>query len=478
MPSITFDRFDVGLDHRKSASVADANRLRELKNAYVTTGKVIRKRPGAIRIYQLETGTKGLIAGNGVLNTFMPYGAGVTHTNNLFQANELKHNNAGSPQAYPGGSLTDVPSGFVFNGYLYVAATYSDGNTFHYYLDTSAVNQVTDSACPNTKAILRQASRVFAVDGETVAFSKLDDPKTWTVGTAKSDPGFLPTGRRSLGSPTAMALGEYDGKLAVFSEDAMQLWDIDEDQTLNAFYKSVQGLGTRYYRSPKVFAGDLLFLAKSGFRSITTQTTTGNLMDVDVGSAIDELVRPDLSDTLEPVVEYFPLENQLWCVYRSGSVSKCWVYTFSRTVKVSAWSYYEFGFQIDAVASLEGKLYLRSGDDIYLVDEDGVNYTDGGNSYEMRVEMPFLDFKTPGITKYISAMDLVVQGTVDVAFRYDPNDPSRITTPVTVTGDTRGGQTIPVEITSPYIAPVFASSDNSLVQIDALTFYYENLGAV
>ena len=41
MPAITFDRFDGGLDVRQLASSADANRLRTLQNAYVTTGPVL-----------------------------------------------------------------------------------------------------------------------------------------------------------------------------------------------------------------------------------------------------------------------------------------------------------------------------------------------------------------------------------------------------------------------------------------------------
>ena len=45
MASITFDKFDGGLDLRKGASVSDANKLRVCTNAYVTTGKGIQKRP-------------------------------------------------------------------------------------------------------------------------------------------------------------------------------------------------------------------------------------------------------------------------------------------------------------------------------------------------------------------------------------------------------------------------------------------------
>lgn len=80
MPVVTYSDFSVGKDLRKGASVADANRLRELKNGYVTTGKAIKKRPGTEKIAELESGTVGIFAAGGVLNTFTTDGT-VTHAN-------------------------------------------------------------------------------------------------------------------------------------------------------------------------------------------------------------------------------------------------------------------------------------------------------------------------------------------------------------------------------------------------------------
>ena len=46
MEVITFDRFEGGIDLRKADQVSDANRLVECKNAYITTGFAVKKRPG------------------------------------------------------------------------------------------------------------------------------------------------------------------------------------------------------------------------------------------------------------------------------------------------------------------------------------------------------------------------------------------------------------------------------------------------
>ena len=64
---INFDRFELGIDLRKDAAVSDANRLREMKNAYVTTGLTAAKRPGFSKVCTLEPGTSGLCAALGKL---------------------------------------------------------------------------------------------------------------------------------------------------------------------------------------------------------------------------------------------------------------------------------------------------------------------------------------------------------------------------------------------------------------------------
>ena len=68
MPSITFNRWDLGIDLRKGAVVSDANRLRDCKNAFITTGMAVQKRPGVVKVATLEPGTKGLFAAFGKLH--------------------------------------------------------------------------------------------------------------------------------------------------------------------------------------------------------------------------------------------------------------------------------------------------------------------------------------------------------------------------------------------------------------------------
>lgn len=479
MSTITYSDFSTGLDRRKSFSTAPASSLRELKNAYITTGKTIRKRPGTPLVTTLEAGTKGLVSGNGVLNTFYPYNATpITHAHADFTANALTHALANT--AYGGGTLSKIHAGFIFLGYLYIAAEYSDGNVFHYWLDGTNPDDITTrgtgTSCPNTRSILKAKSRIFAINSETVDYCALNNPADWDGTTGSASSGNLAFGANAEGSANPSALGLYDGKLVAFSVDSGQLYELNEDKTLITFWKSINGLGCGSPKTPKIFAGDMMFLAKRGFRSIRSASYAENLQDVDVGSPIDRLLVNELSDSDDPISAYFSNHNQFWCGYPRIGSSRVWVYTFSRSEKIKAWAKYELGFEISDIEGHNGSIYIRSGDNVYKVDETDSVFADAGVAYEMQAEFPFLDFKTPGVDKTVHSMDLVVTGSVDVRFRYDPNDETRLTDAITLTGDSRQKATIPVEITSTGLAPVFTSNTTSAVEIHSFQFHYDNLG--
>lgn len=78
MPAITYKEWSGGLDRRLPLGVQDANRLWQLKNATITVGKKIVKRPGLRLLSANLTGSVGLVAMNGVPCVFVE--AGTTFT--------------------------------------------------------------------------------------------------------------------------------------------------------------------------------------------------------------------------------------------------------------------------------------------------------------------------------------------------------------------------------------------------------------
>ena len=467
MASITFDKANGGLDVRRGPSVSEANRLRQADNVYITTGGNLQKRPCLTKVATLEAGTVGLIAGNGVLNTF--YGdvyTTITHANTFFKSNLVSHNLI-TPQT------TKVHFGEVFNGFLYVAVEYSNGSILHHYLDGTTPTRIVDVNCPNTKEVIKQQSKIYAKGNQNVRYCATNIPRDWT---AANDAGFLPTGVQAIGSTTCTALGQFGkSKLTVFSEDGIQVWSVDPNPSLNAIDSIVPNIGTRYSKSPIGFGGDIFFLSDQGYRSITVSNQTDNLRDVDIGSAIDLSVLPTLTASSDPISVFYAGLGQFWSI--DGNT--VWVYSFSRTAKLSAWSKFILPITVNDRAVLNGNLYLRSGDTVYVMDKDV--FTDDGAVPTVTIEMPFLDFKTPGVLKQITGVDTIGIGNATLKLKYlamvngVPTEFISQEIPIISNNTTAPGTMTAVEICATAVAPIITHSANQDFRLDSLTFYYQDL---
>ena len=455
MATITFDRFDGGLDVRQLSTSADANRLRVLKNAYVTTGKTLRKRPGLKRFSTLSAGTKGLFAAFNKLWTFST--TDVAHDHTLLVNKRI--------DAYSNLSLVDIAQCEIFLNYIYLCAVYTGGVTRHHYLDDATSTLVADANCPHTPTIIKKASKIFAIKNDVVRFSKTSDARTWT---AEEDAGFLPVNVQQTGASNPTALGEYQSNLVVFFADSAQIWSVDPDPKLHQFVTATP-IGTRYQNSHANMANDIYFLSPSGFRSIAVQANSSNLMDMDVGSPIDSLMLQVMRGAISPNTVYYRGGGQLM----SFIGNKVYVYTFSRAAKISAWAIWDLPITVDAVTELEGVLYLRSGDVVYLFDHNG--FDDDGTPIEVDIELPFMDCKQPGVLKQFSAMDVAAEGDYSVAYRFNPRQPEAISNAVSVNGDTRILARVPVELCTTNIAPRITHSANAPFELAALSLSYNPL---
>lgn len=464
MAAITFNKFDLGIDHRKGAAVSDANRLIEMKNAHVTTGLATEKRPGLTKVATLEAGTKGLFPAFGKLHTFYGGEESITHANTLFEAHRLVC--AAGNKAVTGISYVDV-----FNGCLYVAAEHGE-ECFHHYLSDKDVTQITDNQCPHTAAVLKAASKMFAVspDGQTVRFSKTGDPTDWSTA---EDAGFLPTGLNSRGAREAKALGIYQNNMVVLLRDGAQVWTIDPDPTAMSLTERVENVGSSFPLSLATVSGDLYFLSDYGFRSITTMQLISKLSDVDIGSPIDDLVRPAIRKRgNEPKATYYYGTGKYMCAIDR----QVFVYSVSRTAKIAAWSRYELPVAVEAWAELEGELYVRSGDDVYKLDED--KFTDDGVPYEVTVQIPWMNFKSPGVLKHMYGIDLAMEGECYVSVGMDARHPESFSGEVRIVGNTYAGGLIPLECCGTEFSFRFRNVTDQPFRLDALTVYYNALGEI
>lgn len=521
MASLTIDRFEFGLDRRKGKAASDANRLRVLNNAYVTSGRQLQKRPCLSQHTTLSAGTVGLIPGKGKLHTFYGGTGSVAHANPFFEATRVMHPSATAT------AVARVHFGDVYEGYMYCIIEYADGSVWHHWINdpgawaantvyatgayrrpttangfiyeataggtshitnepifptvpgntvgdgtvtwTCRTYAILDTNNPRSIAAVKAADKIFAIGSEVVRFCATGAPRDWTTA---ADAGFLPVGRNAPGTVDPTALGFFQNNLAVYFNDSMQLWTIDPDPDLNALTQAVPNIGTRYPQTPLTVGQDQFFLTDSGFRSVGILSDTGNFQDNDVGNAIDVLVQAELAPANRPKAVWYNNLGQAWFIFTTYA----WVYTFSRSGKISAWSRYEVPFAIDAAAVYSGTLYLRSGDVVYTLSTSA--YQDNTTPPECRIELPYLDFKAPAQLKMITGIDAVMIGSAQVQFRFDPNDESLITAPITMSNDTRPGLMQPVELCAVSLSPVITHQANEDFRLDSLTIHYELLGPV
>jgi hypothetical protein len=348
----------------------------------------------------------------------------------------------------------------------------------HHYVDSGPSTLVADA--PHAWSITKAASRIFVADGQTVKYCAAGSARDWTTA---NDAGFLPVQLQQDTGDLCTAVGTFQKKLTVFFATSIQTWNVAVDPSANAIDQRLYGVGSLTPFSQAAFANDLAFLSPFGFRSVAVRTQTDQIDDNDLGVPIDSLVRPDIAavealgkNTYSPSGVWIPELGQYWCTFDQGTATKAWVFSYSKSSKIGCWSEYTFPIRITDICELNGKVYLRTATSLYEFDAD--QYTDDGTGIDVEVQMAFQDAKLPGVSKQFGGCDMVVTGAPDFSVKYDPRDLDKESIPQTLSGDTRPGDVVPVEVVATSIAPVFRHSAPEAFELDAISLYFNQLGLV
>lgn len=301
MSRVTFDRFDGGLLLARPSSVAPANSLSKLINMDVQPGGWLRSRakwklsPGG---FTLGPQWKGLESNSGYLWTFSCWNVASSGLVSAVVNGETGHKIVYAFKSTgTGGNFASATTARLLGvtrwntGFLAVVSPDSGATNYKVLFsvntgtDTVTGVDVTDVNMPSTGQMVTATSRCYAIsdDGLSVKFSKVGDPTNWTLA---GDAGSLPVAQHFASGQRAYGLGLYQGKLAVFTDQSVQLWVIDPNPTAMALERVIDGVGTRHHGSIVSLYGDLLFLSESGVRSLTTLSNALFPSDVDVGLPI------------------------------------------------------------------------------------------------------------------------------------------------------------------------------------------------
>lgn len=327
---------------------------------------------------------------------------------------------------------------------------------------------IDDPKCPHSKVAIAIASKIYSPYRDVVRFCTTNYPRDWSTA---NDAGFLPTGQHAPTSPEATALGEYRGRLAVFTPSNLQIWSVDPDPAEIAIFDSIPGIGTIYQDALASVSGDLFFLTRLGVRSLSIAAGAENLQTGDVGTPIDALIQARLAGPDTPVGMYYPGNGQFWLAFGN----EVFVYSQSRLGKVGAWSRYVYPYPIESWTQLNGELYLRSGNTLYRVDEFATS--DDGIDFEGVVWFPYLDMGAPGTTKMLEAMDMVAYGAADVSIGYDQSNTTAYTTPFRIDPDTVPGGRVPMSVSAPSMSVKVAFAPGQSWELLAMQLYLQDMGS-
>lgn len=274
------------------------------------------------------------------------------------------------------------------------------------------------------KTCLTFQQKIYSITSSLLYYSALSDPTDWS-GTGA---GFNNMADQNEGSEPLTAVQEYQGKLAIFSANAIRVWTIDVDPDNNKLDQTVPNTGTLAPQSVRPYGNvDVFYLSTSGVRSLRARDSSNVPSVNDIGVAIDEFVQAfydEIGDEqlrlARGVIE--PRNGSYWLALND----RIFVLSFFQGTKINAWTYYDVdeidGGTIDELVTMEHRVYMRSGRMIYLYGgEYHSTYPDDGESIA-ELSTPFLNAKSPATPKELTGFDIGCEGVWEVKVVPDPAD--------------------------------------------------------
>jgi hypothetical protein len=353
-----------------------------------------------------------------------------------------------------------------------IGGTFDVANTYTLTLNGTDY-QITGLASGMSRIAKTFSSKMYTGVRALAIFSAIDDPTAVTTGTGI---GLINISSKNQGSQRLTAFGIYQNLLAVFSRRTVQIWAMDPDPGNNIFKQLLEYTGTR---SPKAVIGygasDLMYLSDTGIRSLRARDSSNAAFADDIGTRIDNEViefMATLTDTeiqgATAIVD--PTDGRAWIALKN----RIYVFSYFPGSKVSAWSYYSPGFDIEGMAVANNRIYVRSGNAVYLYGGESGNVYPAENEIEVRVRLPFIDAERIAGEKDIKGVDVICSGEWTVSLLVDPRDENLTTTPIKVTESTVLLGRIPIGAETTHFAPLLTSTKGGKLVLSSVVVHFED----
>lgn len=269
--------------------------------------------------------------------------------------------------------------------------------------------------------LLTFMSKIYALSGSLLEFSGVNTATGWN---SEDDPGagFINISTSDGGSQDLIGLETFQGNIAVFSRRAVQIILVDTNPLNNRLTQVVKRTGLL---APKAVLSvnevDTFYLADSGIRSLRPRDASSQAIAVeDVGTAIDQLLLERIKALGNTTVQKAniaiePKDGRLMLFLGL----EAYVFSYYRIKNILAWSVYDLPGVADEVVEFNGRLYMRSGNSIYLYGgSDDATY----DASVVTAQFAFFTAGKPATAKQFEGFDMDCEGEWTLEMLTDPRD--------------------------------------------------------
>ena len=314
--------------------------------------------------------------------------------------------------------------------------------------------------------------KMYVGIGSAIYFSALNDAGKWDLYDIGS--GFIDMANNFGGREDVTGAGVYQNTVAIFTERNCQLWFLDPDPNLNSQHQVLDNTGCIAPDSViSVGSIDLFYLSYNGVRSLKARDNTDAAYANDIGSPVDDIIVKHL-DTLSADTRYSskaiiePQDGRYWITVGG----RLFVLSAFQGGGISAWTEYVTGFSVTDMIVLKNRVYIRSGDTVYLYGGlSGVEYDDS----HVDVELPYLDANKPGTFKSVNGVDITCEGEWLVSMGFDYTNPTAKDEIATFTQPSFALGKITATGIGTHIGVKFTSDYDGYCRIANLLVHYDDL---
>lgn len=318
--------------------------------------------------------------------------------------------------------------------------------------------------------------RAWSPAAMLMRYCKISDPTDWTDANVASGAGFLAVSSESEGYERAVGAAPYNQQTAIFSRGTIYLYTLYTDAEDNTFDTAIENSGTVAHESITGFGNsEVFYLDLSGVRSLRARSGTNAPYVADVGSAIDGFIQDHMKtlpkDTISQAVGAIePQDGRFWLALGE----RIYVLSFFPSSKITAWSYYEPGFEVTDFVRARDRLYARAADTIYLYGgADNETYPED-DEITRRVELPFLTAETPATLKKNAGFDVSLTNTWEITVATDQNRQDVVDAIGNVSKVTNGQPHMTIPGLQPAWALNFECSKGGPATISNFSIHYDN----